>query len=73
MIFVVFIAICLSIGSGINAQSSHFVTSGQNVHKESFRETMNAASREHKDSSFRPMLVVESLDQNGFMLPQVLD
>ncbi len=30
---------------------------------ESFRETMNAASREHKDITFRPKLVVESLEQ----------
>lgn len=31
---------------------------------ESFREVMNVASREHKDMSFRPKLVVESLEQS---------
>jgi hypothetical protein len=31
---------------------------------ESFREVMNVASREHKDTSFRPKLVVESLERS---------
>ena len=33
---------------------------------ESYRETLNAASREHKDRSFRPKLVVESLERSRF-------
>ena len=32
---------------------------------ESFRETMNIASREHKDISFRPKIVVDSLERAG--------